>query len=71
MRNQLLTRSVEYYFLLDIVSVGYYFMFYNSLFIGFQLEAIIREKLKSAYYSVKQAFKQYDPEGRGIITRLR
>jgi hypothetical protein len=43
---------------------------YKARFIHLQLEAIIREKLKSGYYIVKQAFKQYDPEGRGIITRL-
>ena len=34
-----------------------------------ELEAIIREKLRTGYYIVKQAFKQHDPEGRGIITR--
>ncbi|XP_028399843.1 EF-hand calcium-binding domain-containing protein 6-like [Dendronephthya gigantea] len=34
-----------------------------------ELEEIIREKLKSGYYLVKQAFKQHDPEGRGVITR--
>ena len=25
--------------------------------------------MKTNYYVVKQAFKQYDPEGKGIITR--
>jgi hypothetical protein len=34
-----------------------------------QLEALVRDKLRSNYYEVRKRFKDNDPEGRGNVTR--
>ena len=35
-----------------------------------QLERSLKEKAKSDYFTIKNAFKSFDPEGKGNIDRL-
>ena len=35
----------------------------------FQIEFLLREKMKTGYYTIKNTFKEFDPEGKGIVSR--
>lgn len=34
-----------------------------------EIEFILREKMKTGYYTIKNTFKEFDPEGKGIVSR--
>ena len=41
----------------------------SFLFFFFQIEFLLREKMKTGYYTIKNTFKEFDPEGKGIVSR--
>lgn len=34
-----------------------------------EIEFLLREKMKTGYYTIKNTFKEFDPEGKGIVSR--
>ena len=58
-----LTLTIFHILFNTVCSLSYFFERF------LKIEALLREKMKTGYYDIRGAFKNCDPEGKGIVNR--